>query len=187
MGGEHLTREIGPLAPARVGYIFRAVHMATKGKTVGGIAGATAAAAITLAVAVIQPWEGRELRAYQDIVGVWTICYGETKGVKPGDVATPAQCDAKLAKSVRQYAAGLDACVDPVLPVKVEAALISWTYNVGVAAACGSTLVRLLNAGNFAAACDQLTRWNRAGGREVDGLTNRRAAERKLCLEGLAH
>lgn len=159
--------------------------MAIKGKTAGGIAGA-AAAAITLAIAVIQPWEGRELRAYQDIVGVWTICDGETKGVRPGDVATPALCDAMLATSVRQYAAALDACVVPQLPVKVEAALISWTYNVGVGAACGSTLVKRLNAGDLVGACDQLLRWDRAGGRQVRGLTNRRTAERKLCIEGLA-
>jgi GH24 family phage-related lysozyme (muramidase) len=159
--------------------------MIIKGKTAGGIAGASAAA-IALAMAFIQPWEGRELRAYQDIVGVWTICDGETKGVRAGDVATPAQCDAMLAKSVRQYAAGLDACVVPQLPVKVEAALISWTYNVGVGAACGSTLVRKLNAGDLVGACDQLLRWDRAGGRQVRGLTNRRIAERKLCLEGIA-
>jgi len=159
--------------------------MAIKGKTVGGIAGA-GAAAITLAIALIQPWEGRELRAYQDIVGVWTICDGETKGVRPGDVATPDQCDATLAKSVRGYAAGLDACVTPSLPVKTEAALISWTYNVGVTAACGSTLVKRLNAGDLVGACDQLLRWDRAGGRQVRGLTNRRNAERSLCIDGLA-
>ncbi len=159
--------------------------MAIKGKTAGGIAGATAA--ITLSVALlIQPWEGRELKAYQDVVGVWTICYGETKGVRPGDVATPAQCDERLARSVQQYANALDACVVPELPTKTEAALISWTYNVGVGAACGSTLVKLLNTGNFVAACDQLMRWNRAGGRVVNGLTNRRTAERALCIEGLA-
>jgi lysozyme len=159
--------------------------MAIKGRTVGGIAGASIGA-IALAVAMIQPWEGRELRAYRDIVGVWTICDGETKGVRPGDVATPAECDAMLAKSVREYAAGLDACVVPALPAKTEAALISWTYNVGVGAACGSTLVKLLNTGNLRAACEQLMRWNRAGGRVVRGLANRRTAERALCLEGVA-
>jgi GH24 family phage-related lysozyme (muramidase) len=134
---------------------------------------------------LIAPWEGLSLQAYRDIVGVWTICYGETNDVQPGDVATRAECDAMLAKSVKVYADGLDACVEPKLPLKTEAALISWTYNVGVKAACSSTLVRLLNEGKFEAACDQLLKWVNAGGRVVQGLVNRRTAERALCREGL--
>ena len=61
-----------------------------KGAAIGGVAGAATIAAI---VAFIGPWEGRRYTAYQDIVGVWTICEGHTKGVKAGDVATDAQCD----------------------------------------------------------------------------------------------
>jgi lysozyme len=158
--------------------------MAIKGKTAGGIAGAGAAIALAITM-LIAPWEGLSLKAYRDIVGVWTICFGETKGVEPGDVATRAECEAMLAKSVKVYADGLDACVVPDLPQKTWAALISWTYNIGVPAACSSTLVKLLNAGKFEAACDQLLRWNRAGGQVVKGLTNRREAERELCREGL--
>lgn len=146
---------------------------------------ATSAALMALAVATLGQFEGRELRAYQDIVGVWTICYGETRGVQPGDVATPEQCDSMLAKGVREYEAGLDRCLTVPVPGKTKVALISWTYNVGVAAACGSTLIKLANTGNLRAACDQLLRWTRAGGREVKGLVDRRAAERALCLEGL--
>lgn len=155
-----------------------------KTSTKGGVAGAVVAV-IILAAAIVQPWEGRELKAYQDIVGVWTICDGETRGVQPGDVATPAECDQKLYASLAEFKAALDRCLVYPLPPKTAAALLSWTYNVGAGAACGSTLVRLANTGNLKAACDQLMRWNRAGGREVRGLTNRRAAERKLCLEGL--
>lgn len=158
--------------------------MAIKGKTIGGAA-AGMGAAILLAITLIMPWEGLSLKAYRDIVGVWTICYGETKNVDPGDIATRAECETMLAKSVKVYADGLDACVEPELPLKTAAALISWTYNVGVPAACGSTLVKLLNAGEFEAACEQLLRWNRAGGVVVQGLTNRRIAERALCREGL--
>jgi GH24 family phage-related lysozyme (muramidase) len=155
-----------------------------KTSTKGGVAGAVVAV-IMLAAAIVQPWEGRELKAYQDIVGVWTICDGETRGVQPGDVATPAECDRKLYASLAEYKSALDRCLVYPLPPKTAAALLSWTYNVGAGAACGSTLVRLANTGNLKAACEQLMRWNRAGGREVRGLTNRRAAERKLCLEGL--
>lgn len=152
---------------------------------VGGAAGALLAV-IVASAAIVQPWEGRELRAYRDIVGVWTICDGDTNNVRPGQVATPAECDARLAANLRRYHAELRKCLTASMPVKTEAAFVSWTYNVGWGAACSSTLVRLANAGDLRSACDQLLRWNRAGGREVRGLTNRRQAERQLCLEGLA-
>ena len=87
---------------------------------------------------------------------------------------------------MRTYEAGLDRCLTAPVPGKTKVAFLSWTYNVGVGAACGSTLVRLANAGALRGACDQLLRWNRAGGKIVRGLTNRREAERQLCLEGVA-
>lgn len=143
--------------------------------------------AAALALGLIAPWEGLRLRAYPDIVGVWTVCYGETKGVQPGDVHTKAECDSMLAERIREFEMQLDKCMKPPrpLPAKTKAAFISWTYNVGWGAACKSTLVKLVNAGNFTAACLELSRWNIAGGKVVKGLTNRREAERKLCLEGL--
>jgi lysozyme len=156
-----------------------------KTTTKGGVAGAAVAAVIIAAAAIVQPWEGRELRAYQDIVGVWTICDGDTHGVRPGQVATPAECDQRLFARLGEFKARLDKCLTYPLPLKTEAAILSWTYNVGTGAACSSTLVKLANLGNLRAACEQLLRWNRAGGRVVKGLTNRREAERKLCLEGL--
>lgn len=153
---------------------------------VGGATGAVLAV-IMASAAIVQPWEGRELRAYQDIVNVWTICDGDTNNVRPGQVATPEECDVRLYTNLRRYHAELRKCLTVApLPVKTEAAFVSWTYNIGWGAACRSTLVRLANAGNLRAACDQLLRWNRAGGREVRGLTNRREAERRICLEGVA-
>lgn len=150
----------------------------------GLIAGSIALTA--LATGVISQFEGRELRAYQDIVKVWTICDGETKGVKPGQVATPAECDAMLAKNLVTYEAGLDKCLTYPVPGKTKVAFLSWTYNVGVGAACKSTLVRKANAGDLRGACNELLKWDKAGGRVVNGLTKRRQAERALCLEGLA-
>ena len=92
-----------------------------------------------------------------------------------------------LAREVAAYEADLDACLkDPAgIPVKAKIAFVSWAYNVGTGAACRSTLVRKANAGDIAGACDELPRWNKAGGRVIRGLTNRRLSERKLCLEGL--
>lgn len=149
----------------------------------GLIAGSLALTA--LATGAISHFEGRSLRAYQDIVGVWTICDGETKGVKPGQVATPKVCDDMLARNLRTYEAGLDRCLTGYVPGAAKVAFLSWAYNVGIGAACSSTLVRLANAGDLQGACDQLMRWDKAGGRVVRGLTIRREAERKICLEGI--
>jgi lysozyme len=140
---------------------------------------------MALATSVVMNFEGRELQAYQDIVNVWTICDGETKGVKRGDTATPAECDKMLAKNLVAYEQRLDRCLVAPVPGKAKVAFLSWAYNVGTGAACSSTLVRKANAGDVRGACDELLRWDKAGGRVVRGLTNRRIAERKLCLEGL--
>lgn len=92
--------------------------------TKGLIAGS--AALTMLATAFIAHWEGRELQAYRDIVGVWTICDGETKGVKPGDSATDAQCDSMLAQNLRTYEAGLDRCLTADVPGGAKVAFLSW-------------------------------------------------------------
>ncbi|MBA85233.1 MAG: lysozyme [Rhodobacteraceae bacterium] len=155
-------------------------------KAVGGI---VSAAVLVSAVPGVSYWEGRSLRAYQDIVGVWTICDGVTSGVKPGDTATDAQCDAMLTHELRAHAEGLSACiaddVERQIPTQTAAALVSWAYNIGTGAACRSTLVRKLNGRAWSEVCTELSRWNRAGGRVVRGLTNRRAAERADCEAGL--
>ena len=154
-------------------------------------AGTTGAAAILAATAAfVGPWEGERTEAYLDRIAsppVWTVCYGETRGVKPGDRYTSAQCSEMLMDALADYRAPLIACIPalPSQPAGVQVALVSWTYNVGAGAACSSTLANRANAGDWIAACNQLPRWNKAGGRVVAGLTNRRAAEQKLCLNAL--
>lgn len=151
---------------------------------------ATAAAVATsafLAAAVpfISGWEGVKTTAYWDRLGqVWTVCAGETRGVRPGDTYTLQECHDMLGKGILEFDAALTRCAPslPTLPTGARVAFVSWSYNVGTGAACKSTLVRLLNAGDVKAACEQLPRWNRAGGQVVRGLTNRRIAERDLCL-----
>lgn len=145
-------------------------------------AGAGVALAIT---ALIKPWEGLELRAYPDIVGVWTVCYGETKGVRPGQTFTKAQCEDKLfTRVVQDYYAPLKECIPGFdeKPVGWQAAAISVTYNIGVGAACKSTAAALARQNKIVESCHAWTRFNRAGGRVVQGLVNRRAAELKVCL-----
>lgn len=137
-------------------------------------------------LAFVSAWEGSETTAYADKLagGLPTVCNGHTgPDVKVGDVWTKEQCDAILVKDVEGHGQRLLSCVRVPLNQHQYDALSSWAYNVGTGAACGSTLVRLLNQGQYVAACDQLLRWNRAGGRVVRGLTNRRKAERELCLK----
>ena len=147
--------------------------------------GGIAAVSIAASVAFVAPWEGLRTSAYQDLVGVWTVCFGETKGVKPGDAYTVDECDAMLREELLDYAVDLGKCLDVKVPEGVAVAWLSWSYNVGTRAACRSTLMRKANAGDLFGACDELLRWNRAGGRVVRGLTNRRQSEHALCTSSL--
>ena len=160
--------------------------MSARRKAAGGIAGS--AAALALAVNFIGGWEGSETTAYWDHFGqVWTVCSGETRGVGQGDSYSQAECDAMLANGILDFERQLDACLtdEDAIPVNAKIAFVSWTYNVGAGAACGSTLVRKANAGDLDGACRELPRWNRAGGQVIRGLSNRRGAERAMCLDAL--
>lgn len=134
-------------------------------------------------VSLIKPWEGLELQGYADPIGIPTDCWGNTHGAQVGVWRTVAECEALLDAEVRKVAHGLSQCITHPVKPHEAAALISWAYNVGTGAACGSTLVRRLNAG--AEFCSELSRWIYAGGKKWPGLVNRRAAERAMC-EGRA-
>lgn len=143
---------------------------------------------IGAAAAFVAGWEGLYLSTYKDIVGVPTVCYGETIDVKPDDHYTAAECKAMLlTRLMDDYYTPMLKCVPEVakLPDRPAIAFLSLTYNVGVGAFCGSTLAKKIKAGDIRGACNELPKWNRAGGRVVQGLVNRRADELKLCLEGL--
>lgn len=132
-------------------------------------------------VKLIKEFEGLRLRAYKDIVGVWTIGYGHTRGVLPGETITKAEADVMLRRDLESF----EAEVDDMLPVSGATqgqfdALVSLAYNVGVSALKRSTLMRLFKAGQIEEAAAQFARWNKAGGRAVEGLTRRRKAERAL-------
>lgn len=153
------------------------------------LAGAATAAFLAAAIPFVSGWEGVKTTAYWDALGsVWTVCAGETRGVQRGDTYSVEECNEMLGEALLEFDAALTRCAPslPTLPVGARVAFVSWSYNVGTGAACKSTLVRHLNAGDLRAACDQLSRWNRAGGRVIRGLTNRRTSERELCLASLA-
>lgn len=152
--------------------------------------------AVRLAVDhLIKPWEGLELRSYQDQVGVWTICWGETQGVRPGMTKTKAECDEMLIRRVvKDYYQPIRACIAGFdrAPVSVQASAISGAYNFGVGGMCGSRTAAYIRAGEWRAACEAQTAWNKAGGRIVNGLIKRREmgdaqriGEAELCVSGL--
>lgn len=155
--------------------------------------GVSFAAFLLVAMPLVAKWEGKENRAYLDTIAsppVWTVCYGETRGVTRGDYRTDEECDAMLRAGLAEYRAGLhrhftDATKAKRLTPSRDAAYVSLAWNVGIAGAGGSTAARRLNAGNIAGGCDALTWWNRAGNRVVRGLVRRRADEYRLCMVGV--
>jgi len=150
-----------------------------------------AAATMAYAVPLVAKWEGLRTEAYRDPVGIWTVCYGETRGVERGDSYTEQECAAMLARRLHDYRDGVrryftaDTKANRLPPTR-DAAFTSFAYNVGIAGAGGSTATKRLNAGNVNGACEALTWWNKAGQRVLRGLVNRRAEEKALCLRGAA-
>ena len=144
-----------------------------------------------IAFELISKWEGKRNYSYQDIVGVWTICYGHTRTAGPGQYKTDEQCRELLIDEISEYRSGLRSYFAPDtiwwrLTPHRDAAYSSLAFNVGIRAAGRSTATRRLNRGNIAGGCEALTWWNRAGGRVVRGLVRRRSEEREYCLRGLS-
>lgn len=139
------------------------------------------------AVALVGAWEGVKTVAYKDIVGVPTVCFGETRGVKMGDRYTMDECRAMLGDALVEFETNMRKCLKAPdsIPDKPYTAFLSLSYNIGTGAFCGSTVARKANDGDLRGACNAIPAWNRAGGRVVKGLVNRRAEEQKICLEGV--
>lgn len=110
-----------------------------------------------------------------------TIGFGTTEGVRMGDRTTPPKALARALQDVQKYEGALRQCVRVRLHQHEYDAYVSLAYNIGAAAFCGSTLVRKLNAGDYAGACAEISRWTYAGGKQLPGLVNRREQERALC------
>ena len=140
-----------------------------------------------LCVACIAPAEGLRRYAYNDPVGIPTICFGETRGVKLGDRATTDQCKAMLETRVEQdFIPGVEKCITRQMPPEREAAFVSFAYNIGVAKFCKSAIAYKYNEGDTAGSCDALRLYVKAAGITLPGLVKRREQERKLCLADLS-
>jgi lysozyme len=141
-----------------------------------------------VAVGYVGGKEGLKLVAYPDIIGVWTGCYGETKGMHKGMRFTKGQCDSMLVDSLVDHETGMRKCLkDPdAIPDKSYLAFLSGTYNIGVGAFCRSSMARRANIGDLRGACNALMLYVNAGAKKnVRGLVLRSTDEKKLCLEGL--
>lgn len=126
--------------------------------------------------------EGYRSEAYIPIKGdVPTIGFGTTEGVQLGDKITPVQALARAVADVGRYEGALRRCVKVPLYQHEYDAYISLSYNIGGGAFCGSTLVRKLNASDYVGACEEILRWNKAGGKVLRGLVIRREAEYRQC------
>lgn len=151
-------------------------HPATKPTAIG--------TALCIAASCVAGYEGFFSKKYLDVVGVPTVCYGATAadGVDLTKTYTKAECQAMLVKDLEKYDAQVKKCITVPMPPHREAAIISFTYNVGWGALCKSSVARDMNAGRTKEACDDLLKFNRAGGRVIKGLTTRRQSERVMCL-----
>ena len=141
-------------------------------------------AALEQAIEIVKRFEGCRLTAYKCPAGVWTIGWGETLGVKEGDVWTQDQADAVLRQRVGQFMlATLKRCpqLHLELPVRL-AACTSLAYNIGVGAFGASSVCRKTRRREFSGAADSFLLWNKAAGRILRGLTLRRQAERLMYL-----
>lgn len=146
------------------------------------LAGVAAAGAVAIAAVLIPSLEGVEYKPYRDVVGVLTVCYGHTGAdIIPGKTYSEAECKAMLDKDLVPFARSVERSVKVPASEYQKAALISFSYNVGVKAFESSTLLKKLNVGDSKGACDEMRRWNRAGGKVWKGLINRREVEREIC------
>lgn len=141
-------------------------------------------------IALIKQFEGCKLTAYPDPGSggaPWTIGYGWTqpvdgKPVRPGMTIDQATADRLLKTGLVSYENDVSRLVKVKLSQGQFDALVSFTYNLGSRSLSTSTLLSKLNAGDYAGAADEFPRWNKAGGKVLNGLTRRREAERALFL-----
>jgi lysozyme len=134
-------------------------------------------------LAIIREFEGLRLKAYPDPASggdPWTIGYGHTLDVEPGDTCTKEQAEQWLLDDAADAEVAILKHVKVALSQGQLDALISFVFNLGAGNFAKSTLLRKLNAGDYVGAWQEFGRWNKAAGKVMPGLSRRRAAEAKL-------
>jgi lysozyme len=133
-------------------------------------------------IALLKSFESCRLKSYQDVVGIWTIGWGHTGGVGPDMEISQEEADGWLSAELSEVSMSVQKLIEVELNENQFSALVSFAYNVGTGNLKYSTLLKHLNAGDFAAAADEFLRWDKAGGKRYAGLARRRIAERALFL-----
>ena len=139
----------------------------------------------TRGLELIKKSEGLRLQAYQDVIGKWTIGYGhliklpEEKGLLDFHISE-TYAENLLLKDVQDAVKCVNDKVLVLLTQSQFDALVSFTFNLGCGALNRSTLLRLLNAGEYARASEQFLLWDKAGGKPVAGLSIRRQEEKRM-------
>ena len=131
-------------------------------------------------LSLIKKFEGCELEAYQCSAGVWTIGYGHTKDIEEGMTITKEQAEEMLVDELHEYESYVNEYVTVELEQNQFDALVSWVYNLGPNNLKASTMLKVLNSGDFSGVPAQIKRWNKAGGKVLEGLIRRREAEALL-------
>lgn len=131
---------------------------------------------------LIKSFEGLRLKAYQDQIGKLTIGYGSTRDVKPCELISEAEAEARLIKDCGYAESAVHGLVTVSINDNQLAALVSFVYNLGPTNLFRSTLLGLLNRGDYGGAADEFLPWDKVGGVRSPGLLRRRRAERALFL-----
>lgn len=145
------------------------------------VASLTLSASALVGLAVHEGYRGE---AYIPVKGDRpTLGFGDAQGVKPGDKTDPVRALIRLNEQANVFQQQMRQCIGDVPMYQHEwDAIISWSFNVGSKAACGSTLVKKLQKFDYSGACQELLRWNRFQGTILPGLTKRRQSEFRQCI-----
>ena len=133
--------------------------------------------------ALIKKFEGCELDSYICSGGVWTIGYGHTAGVKQGDKINQDEANHLLTEDLEEFEGYVNSAVEVGLDQNQFDALVAWTFNLGPSNLKSSTMLKVLNEENYSKVPSEMRRWNKAGGKVLEGLIRRREAE-ALLFEG---
>lgn len=137
-------------------------------------------------IQLIKSFEGKKLKAYKDIVGVWTVGYGHTgNDVTPNMVITEEHAEELLIQDLVRFEESVSKLVKVPITDNMFSALVSFCFNLGAGTLRKSTLLRLLNTKDYNFASLEIVRFCKAGGKVVDGLLRRRKAEQELFLKDI--
>ena len=131
-------------------------------------------------LALIKKFEGCRLKAYRCSANVLTIGYGHTGGVKEDDTISQPEADELLENDIAKFEEYVSDNVIVELKQHQFDALVAWTFNLGVGNLRNSTMLKKLNEADYESVPFEMRRWNKAGGKTLDGLIRRREAESLL-------